>query len=327
MTPKHRMRPISSVQASSVVPVDGLRSERECFVLPTLLLIALVINSIAISCLSFSIPALTVRQRILSATCSTTCSAEFAKCTQYFIELGSSKATAYSRCRVSLDAGTHRWLVQAGCTPSCIDNFQMAALHSTLKTGSYWLRHRLVHVTVPVGASSNASFPVIILLHARGSTGSSMMSTWVSNRELAMRHILVAPEGFQNSWNVVAEPSRENDASFVGSTLLDYCASFSNVKPLFKLLGSSNGAALVNRILIEVDDPRIRAAVTDSSQLNTRQYHNGHFYLGGPQNGYSTIKPRLSPTMVLQITVRGRSCRAVPTPKHPLLRATAACLV
>jgi len=63
----------------------------------------------------------------------------------------------------------------------------------------------------------------------------------------------------------------------------------------FKLLGSSNGAALINRILIENDDTRITHAVTDVSQLNTHQYHDGNFYVGGSDNSYTTVKQTLTP--------------------------------
>eukprot|EP00966_Prymnesium_polylepis_P310592 7175894-Prymnesium_polylepis.1 len=82
-------------------------------------------------------------------------------------------------------------------------------------------------------------------------------------------HINVGPAGPGRSWNILNEASTRDDAYYVGTTLVDHLASFSNVAPSFKLYGHSNGAALVNRILIENDDPRITHGVTSVSQLNT----------------------------------------------------------
>lgn len=48
-----------------------------------------------------------------------------------------------------------------------------------------------------------------------------------------------------------------------------------------QLFGHSSGSLIVNRILIENDDPRIVRAVTAASQLNHLQYRNGNFYICG----------------------------------------------
>ena len=118
-------------------------------------------------------------------------------------------------------------------------------------------------------------------------------------------HIILAPKGGAGwSWNVKGELSKTNDQYFVGTTLVDHLASFANVLPNFTLYGVSNGAALANRILIENDDPRIMAGITDGSQLITLQYRpslNGSFYVGGPNNAYTTVKTSLTSRRVLQI--------------------------
>ena len=69
----------------------------------------------------------------------------------------------------------------------------------------------------------------------------------------------------------------------------------------FKLYGYSNGAALTNRILIENSDARITHCATDGSQLNTHQYHDGSFYIGGTTNTYTTAKTSLTSRNVLQM--------------------------
>merc|ERR1719401_216648 len=119
-------------------------------------------------------------------------------------------------------------------------------------------------------------------------------------------HIIVAPQGLERSWNIVHEASTANDVGFVGTSLVNYLAQFSNVNPTgFKIFGFSNGAGLANRIAIENDDARITHIITSSSQLNTFQYHNGSFWIGsGPQfRDYSKIsKGKVKKRRLLQCT-------------------------
>ena len=101
-------------------------------------------------------------------------------------------------------------------------------------------------------------------------------------------------------------PPAPDDATYVGKTLIDHLATYSNVDATsVKLVGFSNGAALSNRILIENDDPRITHILTDSSQLNTYQYRGGAFYVGGASNQYVTTKSSLTSRKVLAV-VGGR---------------------
>ena len=64
-------------------------------------------------------------------------------------------------------------------------------------------------------------------------------------------HVLVAPTGYQNSWNICQEGSDAPDTDLVGS-LIDTLQSFTNVnRNKIRILGSSNGGALANRLFIE----------------------------------------------------------------------------
>ena len=112
---------------------------------------------------------------------------------------------------------------------------------------------------------------------------------------------LVPQEGPGRSWNVVSEESDSNDAFFVSVTLINHLATFANVVPSFSIIGSSNGGGLTNRILVECDDPRIQRAVTEVSQLNTHQFFEGSFYIGGPTNAYTEVKKQLHPRAVLSM--------------------------
>jgi poly(3-hydroxybutyrate) depolymerase len=169
-----------------------------------------------------------------------------------------------------------------------------------LVSGSFKLSNRAYSVSVPVGAGP---FPVILLLHGNSGSGSRFLKDISDDlKVLTTTHILVAPDGPGNSWNIVAEKSKEDDALYVGTTLVNHLVEASNVKPEFTLFGHSNGAALTNRILIENDDARIVAAITDVSQLNTHQYHDGNFYIGGSDNSYTTVKSSLTKRKLLQLT-------------------------
>ena len=159
-----------------------------------------------------------------------------------------------------------------------------------LTAGSFSIQQsgvsRDVWVNVPSG---DGPHPVIFLFHGRGGS-----STRVPNKlGLERSYVLVAPSGHEQSWNVVEEPSTLDDVEFV-HMIMDQLSSRPNVDiSATQLFGSSNGAALVNRIMIESDDPRIISGVTEISQLNSRQYRGGSFYVGGPDNAYTQAKPTI----------------------------------
>ena len=264
--------------------------------------------------------------------CSTACANEFAGCTRFVVQ---GAPQGYQSCRNQLNSGTHPRLNSvAGCIPFCADTPSMAALRAppsasappppppppssgqpvvspppaptggsgALLSGTYSLGGRGFEVLVPSGAS--ASYPVLLLLHGNGANGRGTLQGWSGNSGLASArasHILVAPDGPERSWNIVAEASTFDDVGYIGSTLIDHLATFSNVQPSFRLYGASNGAALSNRILIENDDARITAAVTDGSQLNTHQFNDDQFYVGGATNSYTTPKTSLTRRALLQI--------------------------
>ena len=142
--------------------------------------------------------------------------------------------------------------------------------------------------TVPEGG-----FPVCILLHGNGGNGNQMVNQF-SN--ILSCHVLVAPTGYQNSWNICQEGSDAPDTDLVGS-LIDTLQSFTNVNPSkIRILGSSNGAALANRLFIENDNDGVDRIVAIVSQLNTYQYHDAAFYMpldltdnSLPNCGYNTM--------------------------------------
>ena len=117
------------------------------------------------------------------------------------------------------------------------------------------------------------SCPVTILFHGNGGSAEPMIRNW--DKQLP-NHILVAAQGYEKSWNVTKERSKAPDVEFVEMILRDISSRYpqadgSNVS----LIGSSNGAGMVYRLLVELDEtfsvqnaPRI--CVIDDSQSISR---------------------------------------------------------
>ena len=80
-----------------------------------------------------------------------------------------------------------------------------------------------------------------------GGNGAAMLGI---GRDLPGR-ILVAPDGYRNSWNCGSEASMAPDVDFIRS-IIERLKQFENVdSTAISVLGVSNGSALTNRLLIE----------------------------------------------------------------------------
>lgn len=152
-------------------------------------------------------------------------------------------------------------------------------------------------------------YPVIILLHGNGGKAIDILNDWVNNKYLNelvnKNYIIIAPQGFENSWNVINEKSKVSDVEFI-TNLIYRLKTFENISPNFTLYGQSNGAALLHNILIESDDKDILTVITDSSQLNVYQYQNDNFYIQGPRdnkgfNQYVNIQKKILPRRILSL--------------------------
>ncbi len=132
-----------------------------------------------------------------------------------------------------------------------------------------------VAVSVPTGEVPAQGFPVGVLLHGNGGNGFQMLNL---GGNLLTDHILVAPTGYLNSWNLCGENSEAPDIAML-SDLVAQLSVFDNVDANhIRLIGSSNGAGLVNQAFIELDDPGVDAFVAIVSQMNQPQYHQGAFH-------------------------------------------------
>jgi poly(3-hydroxybutyrate) depolymerase len=140
-----------------------------------------------------------------------------------------------------------------------------------------------INILVPQGPVPPGGFPVCILLHGNGTqnlgqlAGPPMLGPLLFGSVLPC-HILVAPTGFENSWNICSENSDAPDVEMIHD-LVNNLQGYTNVNPnKIRVLGVSNGAGLANRIFIENNDTAIDIVCAVVSHLNDFQFHLGNFY-------------------------------------------------
>ena len=162
-----------------------------------------------------------------------------------------------------------------------------------------------MNISVPTSTAPTGGFPVCILLHGNGGMGAGMLAQF---QNILDCHILVAPTGYLNSWNISDENSDAPDVEMV-EDLINNLQSYSNVNPnKIRIIGSSNGAALSNRVFIENKNPGLDIICAIVSQLSEPQYHNGNFYYPSgetsqtlPYNGYDLVTTPLNNRKYLSI--------------------------
>ena len=164
-----------------------------------------------------------------------------------------------------------------------------------------------VAIEVPTGIST--PMPVAIVLHGRGGTGQGSLNQF---RNTLDNHILVAPSGYLKCWNITEEPSDLPDIEFLGE-LITQIKTYPNVDATkIRIVGTSNGAGMANRVFVEIDDPGIDIICPIVSQLHTGNYRNGNFYYPsneqntgaafGEGKGYDTQKNPATGRRILAIT-------------------------
>ncbi|MCH2154142.1 MAG: hypothetical protein MK089_12450 [Phycisphaerales bacterium] len=130
-------------------------------------------------------------------------------------------------------------------------------------------------ISVPNAEEPAGGWPICILLHGFGGNGQGFINQFRQSLEC---HVLVAPTGYLNCWNICTEPSEAPDTEMVGD-LIDQLQTYDNINPKrIQILGVSNGSALANSVLIENDNPGLTAVASIVSQLSEFQFHDGDFY-------------------------------------------------
>ena len=159
-----------------------------------------------------------------------------------------------------------------------------------------------IKVRVPSIASlSGKRIPVAILLHGLGGNGEAELSSWDSQLP---DHIIIAPTGYLNSWNVAHEESKAPDISFL-QDLCNKLKTYENVDGTkIRIIGFSNGAALANRAYVSLDEPGVDQIVTIAAPFFSPMYRNNNFYIpvnesstGINASNYSVIKIPFKPRL------------------------------
>lgn len=164
-----------------------------------------------------------------------------------------------------------------------------------LKSGEYFVTQswsqeenfrRPYFVNIPK-QPANKKLPVLIFLHGNGGNAPRAMQGFIRGRKkIASQFILVFAQGYRESWNIVSERSKADDLGFI-EAIVTKLSSFENVDSNnFTIMGSSNGAALVNQIAIESKLPNIRNYISGVSQLNVWQHDGKNFKAKGADNNY-----------------------------------------
>ena len=134
-----------------------------------------------------------------------------------------------------------------------------------------------IDIRVPTSPTTG-SFPVAILLHGAGGNGAAEISQWDT---YLPGHILIAPTGYSNLWNIVDE-SDAPDFQFL-SDLMVQLEKYSNVRKVngtaeVSMIGISNGAAMALRMGVEYAGSQLRYVVGLISQLHDQQYRGSQWY-------------------------------------------------
>jgi len=133
---------------------------------------------------------------------------------------------------------------------------------------------RVTQVQVPP-TTAGQKVPMVIDLHGNGGQGNLRRLSY-----LADGAVIVAPSGYERSWNVNNEGSKADDVSFILELISRVAAEHpaadaNNVN----LVGTSNGAAIIYRLLIAtgIDRPFHRVFPMVSSMISV-QWRDGSFW-------------------------------------------------
>jgi len=133
---------------------------------------------------------------------------------------------------------------------------------------------RVTQVQVPP-TTAGQKVPMVIDLHGNGGQGNLRRLSY-----LADGAVIVAPSGYERSWNVNNEGSKADDVSFILTLIsrvaeMHPAADANNVN----LVGTSNGAAIIYRMLIAtgIDRPFHRVFPMVSSMISV-QWRDGSFW-------------------------------------------------
>ena len=180
-----------------------------------------------------------------------------------------------------------------------------------LKSGVYYITQswsqetafkRPYYVGVPESADQQ-KFPVFIFLHGNGGNAKGAMNGFMRQHPtMASRYIMVFPDGYKASWNIVSERSKADDLGFI-EAIVKKLSMYDNIqKDNFSIMGNSNGAALVNQLAIESKLPNLRNYVSAVSPLNVYQHDGKNFKVKGADNNYQVVATPMTGKRLMNIS-------------------------
>merc|ERR1711936_335944 len=117
--------------------------------------------------------------------------------------------------------------------------------------------------------------PLVVDLHGNGGQGNVRRLSFLGDSVA-----VVAPNGYQRSWNVYNEKSKADDVSFI----LDLIKKVVEENPVVDrndvtIMGTSNGAAMIYRLLLETGRDRpFHRVIPIASSLISVQHHDNQFW-------------------------------------------------
>ncbi|MDP6634716.1 MAG: prolyl oligopeptidase family serine peptidase [Phycisphaerae bacterium] len=180
-----------------------------------------------------------------------------------------------------------------------------------LQSGEYFITQswsqetdykRPYFVNVPADAEKKA-LPVFVFLHGNGGSAKGSMRRYARpNCMLAKKYIMIFPNGYRASWNIVSERSKADDLGFIEAIVKDV-SKYDNVrKDNISIMGNSNGAALVNQIACETRLAGIRNYISAVSPLNGYQHDGANFKVKGDDNNYKVIAKPMTGKRLMNIS-------------------------
>ncbi|MCH2208841.1 MAG: hypothetical protein MK132_23680 [Lentisphaerales bacterium] len=158
---------------------------------------------------------------------------------------------------------------------------------SSLESGIYHITQswaevsnykRPVHIQVPQG---EGPFPVYIALHGRGGTGERKLKNF---RRMTDRGV-IAPDGYNKGWS-----QKRPDVDFIRQIITSTKKQKNVDSGNIAIHGSSNGAGLLNRLMIELEEDTFHHGICSIGGLTINR-HDSKSFLWDPKGGNSLQTP------------------------------------
>jgi len=146
---------------------------------------------------------------------------------------------------------------------------------------------RTAMVKVP-STSAGQKLPLVIDLHGAGGQGHVERLGYLGEGV-----VIAAADGYERTWNINAEPSQADDVSFLLQLIEKVTSEYPAAdKDDVTIVGTSNGAAMIYRLLIVTSKDRpFNRVLPMVSSLISPQWREGHFWksaiMPGVDNDYS----------------------------------------